>query len=412
MSARYLESMIRRVPLFASLPSQQFDLILRAFEQRRYSAGEMILVQGTVPTGLYILLQGDAVWIQTAVNGAANQIGMMQIGQHIHDEALLRDNVTDTASLQAHTTTTMLILNRKAFTSLLTKYPELQEGLGIRIAVPKAPPKAAPKKKPVKNEAQLLHMASFSPFLNYLETESGAAIYRKHWSFWIAQVFLPVALSLAGFGGMLSILLGRMNPEFEGIAWSVSGLMLFVGLVWYFVADWLWKNEFYYVSNKDVMLVYKPSVFQARVLESFALQNLKDVQIVPQSLWQRMMAYGDLELSFMDGSEEAYLENVAAPSMMQYEIIRRQQALVRHGAQDTERREREVMTKFKTFYEENAPKPSLPYDNPTPSPRPSPYLQPRPKTGEISLEQPLPPNPAMPQKAGTRPPKFPRKREP
>jgi hypothetical protein len=188
--------------------------------------------------------------------------------------------------------------------------------------------------------------------------------------------------------------------------------MLFVGIVWYFMADWLWKNDFYFVGKREIILVHKPAVFQERVLEQFALQNLKDVELVPQSFLQRMLAYGHLQLSFMDDSEEIYLDNVAAPAMMQYEIIRRQQAMIHRSAQDSERLEREVMNKFRNIYEENAPQPSLPYDTPEASPRPSPYLQPRPKTGEISMEQNLPPNPVMPQKAGTRPPKFPRKREP
>jgi CRP-like cAMP-binding protein len=412
MSARYHESIIRRVPLFASLPAHLFDLLAPAFEQRRYSAGDMILVQGTIPTGLYILLQGQAIWIQTALNGTVNQLGMMQVGQHIHNEALFRDNIVDTASLQAISTTTMLILNRKTLNSLLTKRPELQMAFGIRVALPKSAPKPAAMKKAVRTEAETIQVGSVSPFLGSFETASGATVYRKHWILWLAQVSFPVLLCLIGLGAMLSLLIANSSPEFASSAWAMSGLVLFFGLSWFFAADWLWRNDFFLLSDSHISMVKRPALFQKRQIEAIALQSVKEVMMLPPNLGQRIMAHGDLHIVLMDGDEDIYLENIARPMLMQREIIRRQQAFIRRGAQDNDRREREVLSKFKNAYEETKPMPSLPYDYPEAAPRPSPFGQPRPKTGEIQPEQNLPPNPLMPQKGSIRPPKFPRKLEP
>jgi hypothetical protein len=414
MSARYNESIIRRVPVFASLPAPLFALIAEAFVSRRFSAGDMILVQGTIPTGLYILLEGQAIWVQTALNGSVHQLGMMQIGQHIHDEALFRDNVADTASLQAISTTKMLILERKTVTKLLIKHPELQAAFGVTVALPKPPAKPAPKKKAVKTEAETLQVASISPFLGSFETANGSSVYRKHWTSWLVHISFPFLLCLVGLGGMISLIVGNPNPELASSAWAMSGLVLFFGLAWVFAADWLWRNDFFLLSDSHIILVKRPSLFQKRELEMIALQKLKEVVVLPPTLGQRIMAHGDLQIMLMDENDALYLENVAMPVVMQREIIRRQQSLVRYHAQDNDRREREVINKFKNAYEENKAGSSaaLPYEYPEIAPRPSPFGQPRPKTGEIQSEQNLPPNPLMPQKGGMRPPKFPRRREP
>src|SRR5690606_5180152 len=103
-----------------------FEMISKAFEARRYKVGDYILMQGTTPEGVLVMAQGQAVWIQVAPDGSTSQLGTMQVGQTIHEEALLRENVKATAHLQATAPTMMLVLTRKNLLALLAENPELK----------------------------------------------------------------------------------------------------------------------------------------------------------------------------------------------------------------------------------------------------------------------------------------------
>lgn len=411
------ENFIRRVPIFSTLPHPHLQLIAGAFEQRRYAAGDMILVQGTIPAGLYILLQGQAVWLQTALDGRVTQLGAMLVGHYIHDEALFQDKAVDTASLQALTTTTMLVLSRKSMTSLINKYPELQSALGIK-ATPTAPvmPKPRPpKKKDGKTEADIVNVGSFTPFVSILKTAGGSMIFRKHWTVWFARVAFPAFVAIMALGAMFGLVFGNPLEELASFAWGASGIFLFLSLLWIYLADWGWHNDFILLSDSHLTLVERRPFWQSPYQEIIALQSIQEVQLLAPSVWQQMMGFGDLEIAFYGQEEPVYLEQMAMPLVVKNEIDTRQQALMRRGATDAAKREADVIRQFRSQFDNikpNAPAP-LPYDTFDEAPRPSPFGQPRPKTGEI---QPpdihLPPNPVVPPKTtGNRPPKFPQKRK-
>lgn len=413
------ESFIRRVPVFTHLPSYLIEIIQAAFEERRYAAGDMVLVQGTIPAGLYILLKGQAVWLQTGLDGHVSQLGTMLVGQHIHDEALFSDKTMDTASLQAVSTTTMLVLSRKSMGKLLAKYPELQAAFGIKPSpAPMPMPKVTPaRQKAAKTEAEIVNAGGFSPFVSILETPSGANIFRNHWTLWMGKVLLPAFVMLVGLGGAITTALSSNNREVAPYAWAVSGTIFLLGLLWFYAADWKWHNDFILLSETHLTLVERRPFWRGSNIEAIPLQHIQEVKLVKPSMWQQMMGFGDLEIGFFGKDEAVYLEKMAIPQIVKSEIERRQQELIRRGAVEAAKRENDALKQFRKSIGGEvglSANTGLPYETFEEAPKPSPFGQPRPKTGEIQApETNLPSNPALPPKTtGSRPPKFPQKRQP
>src|SRR6185295_19782709 len=81
------------------------------------------------------------------------------------------------------------------------------------------------------------------PFIRtkYIAT-NGDLVYRKHSSVWIQHVFLP---GLAILGALAFMFLSLIIPNFPlsgGIGLGAGMLALIVGVIWFYAADWDWRN--------------------------------------------------------------------------------------------------------------------------------------------------------------------------
>ena len=110
--------LIRRVPLFSLLASEQAETVANAVVKRRYKRGENIVEQGKKSNSLYILLTGRARVLSTDNRGREVILATLQVGDYIGEMSLI-DGEPHSATVRADAQTDALVLGRAEFSRCL-----------------------------------------------------------------------------------------------------------------------------------------------------------------------------------------------------------------------------------------------------------------------------------------------------
>ena len=110
--------LIRRVPLFSLLASEQAETVANAVVKRRYKRGENIVEQGQKSNTLYILLTGRARVLSTDSRGREVILATLQTGDYIGEMSLI-DGEPHSATVRADAQTDALVLGRAEFSRCL-----------------------------------------------------------------------------------------------------------------------------------------------------------------------------------------------------------------------------------------------------------------------------------------------------
>jgi MFS family permease len=111
--AREME-LLRRVPMFRLLPLTALEQVAEAAEERQFTAGTPLIIQGAAGDNFYVLAAGSAV---ADIDGQS--VGRLAAGDSFGEIAMLRD-VPRTASVIAATDGSALVIERDAFLSAVT----------------------------------------------------------------------------------------------------------------------------------------------------------------------------------------------------------------------------------------------------------------------------------------------------
>jgi CRP-like cAMP-binding protein len=75
---------LRRVPLFAELDEREVEEIARSFKERRFSAGETVIKEGSGGAAFYVIESGEA-----AITVRGQERGTLKPGDYFGEIALL-----------------------------------------------------------------------------------------------------------------------------------------------------------------------------------------------------------------------------------------------------------------------------------------------------------------------------------
>ncbi len=118
--------LISKLELFRSLPVALTRDIARKLERKRYSAGKIIFQEGDVADNLYIVERGS---VQVYHEKAKDRILVTLLSGAVLGEIALVDNSRRTASVRAAENTSMLLLDRQEFLSLLKEQEDLNTAI-------------------------------------------------------------------------------------------------------------------------------------------------------------------------------------------------------------------------------------------------------------------------------------------
>jgi len=116
--------LIRRVPLFSLLTTDQAQSIADSVVKRRFKRGELIVEQGTKSNALFILLNGRARVLTADTRGREVILAVLQPGDYVGEMSLI-DHEPHSATVRAEVQTDMLVLGRNEFARCLPESSSL-----------------------------------------------------------------------------------------------------------------------------------------------------------------------------------------------------------------------------------------------------------------------------------------------
>ncbi len=120
--------LIRRVPLFSRLTTDQAQSIADSVVKRRFKRGELVVEQGTKSNALFILLNGRARVLTADTRGREVILAVLQPGDYVGEMSLI-DNEPHSATVRAEVQTDMLVLGRNEFARCLPDSSSLAYGI-------------------------------------------------------------------------------------------------------------------------------------------------------------------------------------------------------------------------------------------------------------------------------------------
>lgn len=116
--------LIRRVPLFSMLTTEQAQFVADGVVKRRYRRGEVIVEHGQKSNALFILLTGRARVLSADTRGREVILAVLQSGDYVGEMSLI-DNEPHSATVRAEVQTDILVLGRAEFERCLPENSSL-----------------------------------------------------------------------------------------------------------------------------------------------------------------------------------------------------------------------------------------------------------------------------------------------
>ncbi len=114
---------LRRVPIFAELGDDALQCVADAVNEVEVPAGQLLVQPGAPGSGMFFIADGTAV-----VETKRDEVELGP-GQFFGELALMSDDATRTARVQAKTDLRCLALDRASFRTLVAEHPEVAASL-------------------------------------------------------------------------------------------------------------------------------------------------------------------------------------------------------------------------------------------------------------------------------------------
>jgi len=130
-------TLLKRVPLFGSLPSGQLADLAAALQEQRYLADTVLFREGDYGDRFYIVLDGQIEIVKALGTDDERTLGLRGAGEFVGEMSLLSQDGLRTASVRVHEDARVLELTRADFDALLHRHPllayEMLRVLSLRL---------------------------------------------------------------------------------------------------------------------------------------------------------------------------------------------------------------------------------------------------------------------------------------
>jgi serine phosphatase RsbU (regulator of sigma subunit) len=119
------ELLISSVPLFATIPPHELDELASDLQQVAFPAGSILMREGDLGDGMYIVLAGTFEIIKELGTADERLFGLRGAGEVVGEMGLLNHDGLRTASARAASDAQVIRLTRADFDRLLERYPKI-----------------------------------------------------------------------------------------------------------------------------------------------------------------------------------------------------------------------------------------------------------------------------------------------
>jgi hypothetical protein len=182
--------------------------------------------------------------------------------------------------------------------------------------------------------------------------------------------------------------------------------MLIIGALWFYAADWDWRNDLFIISDESITLIRQRPLWLQNDVERIRVAQIDNVKSEVNGLFNNLLNRGDVRISLIgsDLNNAKVMDSIYDPQEVQAEISRRQSALRNDRQQIDSEQQRQVIKDYLQTYHE-LQQAQQPTQAAPPSAIPTqPSVYPA-----VPREQPTD-IPAAPPRDGSRPPRVPRAR--
>jgi membrane protein YdbS with pleckstrin-like domain len=257
--------------------------------------------------------------------------------------------------------------------------------------------------------------------------QNGDTVYRKHFTVWLAHIALPSFVSMLGLIGIgaavvgASIFSGAVTPI---IALSLGVVVFLIGVIWFYMADWDWRNDTITITPQTITIIRKRPLWLQNEIDQISLTQIDNVISDVQGLLNSLLNRGEVRIFLLGAGKPKVIAPVYDPQELHAEISRRQAELKSRSQQQQSQAGRDAIVEYLRAYHEanrvqqaqpSQPAPAPSWADPTPPPAP-PVNPPAPPARPVSVPFFDPnggitaPPPPPPGTGGSRPPNIPRPR--
>lgn len=313
MADRFIESHIRRIPMFQRLPDAQLQILVQQFQVLRFQTGDRVIQQGNQTQGLFMMVNGTARWLQRRSDG--QEYILAEIGDSdVLDKGALFEVGIESASLDVTSPSILLFLSYQRMQSLLSYYPELRNQLGASDVGTHAAPQAPIRPHARDAQGKALNIQR--------DNEEIILTRRRHpWSFvrrgWLAVLVLV-------FSATIATVLFSFAPALGSITLS-GGLILSALLMTYYFFEW--RNDSIIVTDQRVIKIERVIPTFSVTINEIPLDSIQEVNtsLPDRDLFARIFDYGDVELRNAGDAGDLVLDMVPSPEEIQDAIFAKRQ---------------------------------------------------------------------------------------
>ncbi len=117
--------LLRKVPLFVSLPDEEIDLLARTLREVDYPKGEVLFFEGEKAERFYMILEGEVDILKALGSPEERLLGTRGAGSFLGELSFFSEDQKRSATVQAHTPLRLLEMTRAEFDELLHRVPNL-----------------------------------------------------------------------------------------------------------------------------------------------------------------------------------------------------------------------------------------------------------------------------------------------
>jgi hypothetical protein len=191
-----------------------------------------------------------------------------------------------------------------------------------------------------------------TPWQTSFMNHNGEMVYRKHFTVLLRDftvALLWFMLTGAYFIAYLSV------PALSGlgaVGLVIGVMMLVVGVIGAYWADWDWRNDYYIVGHDSIRLIHRRPLWLQNEEDRALLASVDNVQSERSGPLQALLDFGNVRISLLggDAGDEKIFKYVPSPHRVQQEITRRQSMLMRRAEEEKERRRREEIAEYISVY--------------------------------------------------------------
>jgi hypothetical protein len=341
MADRFILSHLKRLPLLAPLSPEQLEALANNVQVLRYEPGEIVFAQGKPVAGLFIMISGRGLLVQTGPDHVERPVGEVAAGEYLNESALFEEALAP-ATLRIIETSIFLLISRQKFVSLMSVRPDIRNVLrppnvptapsaGIAAIEPNVSPKVFPGQR---------------------DTEKVILQTRRHWWAFVRRIwFIGVIL-------LVLLVVIALLRDATLLAFSIPLMLLGVGASAYIYLEW--RNDLFVITDQRIVNFRREIFAFTNNVSEIPLEAVQEVNVVvpPTDPMARLFNYGTLVIKTSGDITNLRITFLANPKMVQNEIFKEQKGVRNRVADQARLQTRNAIRNDLDRFLGNAPPPT------------------------------------------------------